>query len=91
MATELQDLLYDFVKARMSEEAQRMISSSAQILNTLDEESENEIKDELYRLLLQDVCWSQLVNRIHSTLPDLEDEDEHKSESESECESEEED
>lgn len=78
MAIELQDLLYEFVKARMNEEEQRRIVTSVQILNNLDEESEDEIKNELYNLLLQQVSWSQLINRIHADLPEEEDEDEVK-------------
>ena len=78
MTEELQDLLYEFVKARMNEEEQRRIVTSVQILNNLDEESESEIKDELYNLLLQQVSWSQLIKRIHADLPEEEDEDENK-------------
>ena len=75
------DLIYEFIKNRMTEEEQRRISSSVQVLQKLgdDEDSENEIKDELYRVLLNEVNWSNLIQRIHYELPEEEDDDEHKS------------
>lgn len=76
MTTELMDLIYEFVKERMSEKEQRNITNSSHILLKLDEESEQEIKDELYHSLLYRISWSNLIQRIHSDLPDEEDEDE---------------
>lgn len=84
MATELMDLLYEFVKVRMSEQEQRNILTSAHILNRLDEESEDEIKNELYKLMLYSVSWNQLINRIHADLAEEEDEDEDEDETDEE-------
>ena len=77
---ELEDLFYEFVKARMNEAEQRRITSSSSILNKLDEESENEIKNELYQLILDRVRWNALINRIHADLAEKEDEDEEEEE-----------
>jgi hypothetical protein len=84
MATELQDLLYEFVKERMTEEEQRSLTTSATILNKLDEESEEELKTELFHRLLKYINWSVLIRHIHASLPEQEDEDEEVVESEEE-------
>lgn len=81
MATDLMDLLYDFVKARMSEKEQRKIINSSNILYKLEDDvdSLDDIKEELYTTLLYKVNWSSLIQRIQNDLgPDSEDEEEEK-------------
>lgn len=72
---ELQDLLFHFVTNMLTENQQRKLNCSRDILEKIDEESEDEIKTELYNILLGNVNWSQLIRDIQNQLPEEQESD----------------
>jgi len=77
---ELQDLLYDFVMERLTKLEQKKLYCSSDILKKLDEESEEEIKTELYNRFLDRVRWNDLIRDIQSNFHEEEESEESEEE-----------
>ena len=68
--TVLEELLYDYVMKRMTQEEQRQISSSWDILKHLEQnpDEEEDIQYRIFRLVQDKVNWSRLIHQIEATL-----------------------
>lgn len=68
--TVLEELLYDYVMKRMTQEEQRQISSSWDILKHLEQnpDEEEDIQYRIFRLVQDKVNWSRLIHQIETTL-----------------------
>ena len=73
----LEEMLFDYVMKRMTEEEQKQISSSWDILKHLEgnPDDEEDIQYRVYRLLKDRVNWDRLLHQIRDALPESEKEE----------------
>ena len=65
---DLQDALVDFVKYRVPQGDWEQITNSASVLNRLDEDSEEELKNYFWNELIGSVRWSSVVAGVQDLL-----------------------
>ena len=93
---DLEDALIEFVKYRVPQGEWEQITNSASVLNRLDEESEDELRNHFWNELIGSVRWSSVIAGVQELLenadkqPDEADEMEEEEEEEEEEEMEEE-
>ena len=80
----LEEMLFDYVMKRMTEEEQKEINSSWDILKHLEgnPDDDEDIQYRVYRLLKDRVNWDRLLHQIRDALPESEDEPESSSDEE---------
>jgi hypothetical protein len=92
MATQhLEDIIYNFLRTKLTVREKKELSTGYTVDRHIDEESEQEIKDELYRYVKDDVNWTNIVKQLQRDIEDMYDEDEDEESEEDDEEYEEED
>ena len=77
----LEELLFDYVMKKMTEEEQKEINSSWDIFKHLEKnpDDEEDIQYRVYRLLRDRINWDRLLYHIREALPESEAEPESSS------------
>lgn len=83
-ATLLEDMLYQFLKNHLSDVEIRDLSSRADILSHVDEETEEEIKTELYNTFVRLFNAQRLITELRNELVESEPESDSSSDEEEE-------
>jgi len=77
---ELEEALVEFVKYRVPQGEWEQITNSASVLNRLDDDSEEELKNHFWNQLIASVRWSSVVSGVQDLLeyrePQFEEEEE---------------
>jgi|FreactTroBogLake_1042271.scaffolds.fasta_scaffold19979_2 hypothetical protein len=79
---DLEDALVEFVKNRVPQGEWEQITNSASVLNRLDDDSEEELKEHFWNELIGSVRWSSVVAGVlelierQNPLPEEEEEEE---------------
>jgi hypothetical protein len=77
---ELEEALVEFVKYRVPQGEWEQITNSASVLNRLDDDSEEELKNHFWNQLIASVRWSSVVAGVQDLLeyrePQFEEEEE---------------
>jgi hypothetical protein len=81
-STLLEDMLFQFLKGRLSDVEIRDLFSRADILSHVDEETEEEMKTELYNTFIRAINSHRLIDALKNTLADDESESESESDEE---------
>jgi hypothetical protein len=85
MATQyLEELLYMFLKATLTDEEKKALSCSWDVEEHIDEETENELKDQIYASVKSSVRWATLIRRIQDDVEETDDDDEEEEDAEDE-------
>ena len=79
---DLEDALIEFVKYRVSQGEWEQITNSASVLNRLDEESEDELRNHFWNELIGSVRWSSVIAGVQELLENAPDEAEEMEEEE---------
>jgi hypothetical protein len=85
---EVEDSLVKFVRERIPLNEWRSMNSSGRVLDALDEDSENELKDHFWNQLISSVRWFSVLDEIDRMRQNVLGDTESESESESELENE---
>lgn len=64
----LEDALIEFVKYRVPQGEWEQITNSASVLNRLDEESEDELRNHFWNELIGSVRWSSVIAGVQELL-----------------------
>lgn len=84
MATQhLEDIIYNFLRAKLTVREKMELSTGYTADRHIDEESEQEMKDELYRYVKDDVHWTNIIKQLQRDIEDMHDEDEEEESEES--------
>jgi hypothetical protein len=87
IVSDVENALVKFVRDRIPLNEWRSMSTSGNILDALDEDSENELKDHFWNELIASVRWYNVLDEIermrHNVLGDTESESESELENES--------
>ena len=86
---DLEDALIEFVKYRVPQGEWEQITNSASVLNRLDEDSEDELRNHFWNELIGSVRWSSVIAGVQELLENAPDEAEEIEEEEEEEEAEE--
>jgi len=78
----LEDMLFQFLKNRLSDVEIRNLSSRADILAHVDEETEDEMKTELYNTFIRAIQAHRLIDALRNTLASYDTEEEESEEEE---------
>ena len=65
---DLEDALIEFVKYRVPQGEWEQITNSASVLNRLDEESEDELRNHFWNELIGSVRWSSVIAGVQELL-----------------------
>ena len=65
---DLEDALIEFVKYRVSQGEWEQITNSASVLNRLDEDSEDELRNHFWNELIGSVRWSSVIAGVQELL-----------------------
>lgn len=71
MALDLEDLVFDFLRPRLTDEEKRSLSNRNDLAEHIDEESRDEMKEELFQII-----WSRIsaYRIIENLMREVEDE-----------------
>ena len=84
-STVLEDMLFQFLKQSLSPADVRDLHCRADILSHVDEETEDEMKTELYNTFIRTVNATRLIQALRDSMEGLEsDDEEEQDESETE-------
>lgn len=78
----LEDMVYQFLKGHLSDVEIRQLYSRADILAHIDEETEDEMKTELYNTFIRYINAHRLIDRLKMNLEDDEEEQDEESDEE---------
>jgi tetrahydromethanopterin S-methyltransferase subunit A len=81
MESTIADVLYQYTCNRLSEEQIKRIYSASDILNTIEDDDEEEIKEEIWNIVKYSLHWKSLIDMIRMTIQDEEEEEESTEES----------
>jgi hypothetical protein len=77
MASEyLEDMIVQFLEKKLTDDEKKQIHSAYDCEKEIDEESEEEMRYELYKYVLNNIRWWKVIDRIKQGLEESEDEDE---------------
>ena len=84
-STVLEDMLFQFLKQSLSPADVRDLHCRADILSHVDEETEDEMKTELYNTFIRTISATRLIQALRDSMEGLEsDDEEEQDESETE-------
>jgi uncharacterized membrane protein YgaE (UPF0421/DUF939 family) len=81
MEATIADVLYDYAQNRLSQEQIKRIYSAGDLLRTIEDDDEEEIKDEIWQIVKHSLHWKSLIDMIRMTIEE-EDEEEESSDTE---------
>ena len=71
MATQyLEELIYSFLRKHLSKKEKLELHSGYDAERHIDEETEDEMRYELYKYLKQKVTWHRIIQRLHDEMED---------------------
>ena len=76
MESSIADILYDYARTRLEQEQIRNIFNRQDFLQTVEDDDEEEIKEEIWNLVKHSLHWASLINMIRLLLDEEEEEDE---------------
>ena len=66
MATQyLEDLIYSFLRKHLSRKEKLELHSGYDAERHIDEETEDEMMNELFRYVKRNVVWSKIIRKLH--------------------------
>jgi len=71
----LEDLLYALLSRKLTDQEKRDLTSKYDVERHIDEETEEELRWEVYRFVKDKVFWTALLGRLHQDVPEDDDED----------------
>lgn len=80
----LEELLYMFLKATLTDEEKKALTCSWDVEKHIDEETENELKDQIFSSVKSSVRWATLIRRIQDDVEETDDEEEDEQDTEDE-------
>lgn len=78
----LEDMVYQFLKGHLSDVEIRQLYSRADILAHIDEETEDEMKTELYNTFIRCINAHRLIDALKQNIDDDDEEEEEESDQE---------
>lgn len=76
MATRfLEDMLYKFLTRRLTNAEKKALTSGWDVEEHIDEETEHELKEQLFTYVKSSVLWSSIIRKLQDEVEE-EDEDE---------------
>lgn len=72
----LEDMVYQFLKGHLSDVEIRQLYSRADILAHIDEETEDEMKTELYNTFIRCINARRLIDELKQNIDDDDEEEE---------------
>jgi len=82
MESTIADVLYDYATNRLTEEQIKRIYSAGDLLRTIEDDDEEEIKEEIWNIVKHSLHWKSLIEMIRMTIEDEEEEEEESSDTE---------
>jgi hypothetical protein len=79
MESTIADVLYDYAMNRLTEEQIKRIYSANDILRTIEDDDEEEIKEEIWNIVKHSLHWKSLIEMIRTTIEEDEEEEEEES------------
>jgi len=79
MESTIADVLYDYAMNRLTEEQIKRIYSANDILQTIEDDDEEEIKEEIWNIVKHSLHWKSLIEMIRTTIEEDEEEEEEES------------
>jgi len=79
MESTIADVLYDYAKARLTEEQIKRIYSANDLLRTIEDDDEEEIKEEIWNIVKHSLHWTSLIEMIRTLIEEDEEEEEEES------------
>jgi hypothetical protein len=71
----LEELMYSFLSKRLTDREKRELGSKYDVERHIDEETEEEMRWEIYQFVKDRVFWTSLLGRLHQEVADEEDTD----------------
>lgn len=71
----LEEMIFKFLDGKLTDAEKKQIHSAYDCEREIDEETEDEIKDVLYKYVLRNVAWWKIVDKLKQDL-DSDDENE---------------
>lgn len=73
MSSYLEDMIIQFLKKKLTDDEKKQIYSSYDCEKEIDEETENEMMEDLYKYVITNVRWWKIIDQVKA---DLESDDE---------------
>jgi hypothetical protein len=67
-------VLFEYVRNRLSEEQIKRIYSASDILSTMEDDDEEEIKEEIWNIVKYSLHWRSLIDMIRTLIEEEEEE-----------------
>lgn len=77
MENDIADVLYQYVTNRLSEDQIKEIYFANDILSTIEDDDEEEIKDEIWNIVKHSLHWKSLIDMIRLLVTEEESEEEN--------------
>ncbi len=77
MENDIADVLYQYASNRLSEDQIKEIYSANDILSTIEDDDEEEIKDEIWNIVKHSLHWKSLIDMIRLLVTEEETEEEN--------------
>jgi hypothetical protein len=74
MESTIADVLFEYVRNRLSEEEIKHIYSANDILKTMEDDDEEEIKEEIWNIVKHSLHWKTLIDMIRTLIEEEEEE-----------------
>jgi hypothetical protein len=74
MESTIADVLFEYVRNRLSEEQIKRIYSASDILSTMEDDDEEEIKEEIWNIVKYSLHWRSLIDMIRTLIEEEEEE-----------------
>lgn len=79
MESSIADVLYEYAQSRLTEEQIKRIYSASDLLRTIADDDEEEIKEEIWNIVKYSLHWKSLIDMIRMTVEEDEEEEEEES------------
>ena len=70
----LDELMLEFIENRIPYDDHKLLFTSNDVLQRMNEEDEEEIKNELYNYYLMRIRWAAIINQVRASIMDEEEE-----------------
>jgi len=74
MESTIADVLYDYAQTRLSQEQLKRIYSPNDLLPTIADDDEEEIKEEIWNIVKNSLHWRSLIDMIRTLVEEEEEE-----------------
>lgn len=76
----LEELLYKFLTRRLTNAEKKALTSGWDVEEHIDEETEHELKEQIYASVKSYVRWSSIIRRLQDEVEDEDEEEEDEQE-----------